>query len=357
MKQQPDRGGTPAIWPSLCQRFAQAFDPQRHARLGIVIAVSGGADSIALLRLIADVWDTHEKTDRRQLIVAHFNHATRGEDSDADQRFVGELAQSLEIEFVTETLGLPYGTQEASDEESLRKRRYDFLRRTVAARGGRCVLTAHTADDQVETVLHHLFRGTGPAGLCGIPAARTLAEDFMLLRPLLSISKADLRAGLIEIGQPWREDHSNNDSDYQRNWIRNELLPQIRSRYPAADDAILRLVQSQSQWHQALRRHAQRWIDDQLAFVDDQIRIRRGPVEPPVFGLALTMIWDRAGWPRQSLSAMHFQSMAALVAGDGDAAVNLPGNVRAEAADDGLVVVRRIVREQHHPARLCDESG
>ncbi len=339
MKQRSYPETRSALWSSLCLRFAQAFFPQRYARLGIVVAVSGGADSVALLRLITDVWDSHPDTDRRQLVAAHYNHATRGEDSAEDQRFVAALAQSLRIDFVTDTC--QDAAAGAAGEESLRERRYDFLRRVVAARGARCVLTAHTADDQVETVLHHLLRGTGPSGLCGIPALRTLAEDFVLHRPLLTTRRTELRAGLSELGQRWREDPSNDDVDYQRNWIRNALLPQIRSRYPAADQAILRLVHSQTQWQQTLRGQAQRWIDARAVIIDDQVTIRRGPIEPSVFALAMTLIWQRSSWPRQSLGAKHYRAIAALVAGDRDAAVSLPGAIRAEAADADRVLIHR----------------
>ncbi len=368
-----------AVWSTLSQHLAKAFPPEQHARLRIVVGVSGGADSVALLRLLAELWQSHPRTDHRHLIAAHYNHGVRGESSAEDQRFVAALAKSLAVEFATETdpdalsqrptdsgdsaeggeqsaqplLETPPGDVDLPaswSEGAMRQRRYQFLHRIVAARGARCLLTAHTADDQIETVLHHLFRGTGPAGLCGIPETRPLGHDFVLRRPLLSVGRLQLRAGLTEIGQTWREDQSNDNHDYQRNWIRGELLPQIRSRYPAADGAILRLVETQNQWHQNLHRQAMQWLDERVVFVDQQVRIERGAVDPAVFALALTTIWDRCGWPRQALAAKHHQAVAALVAGEQRTAVTLPGAIRAAAAGKATVVIsRRAAKFKHLP--------
>jgi len=238
----------------------------------------------------------------------------------------------------------------------MRQRRYRFLHRIVAARGARCLLTAHTADDQIETVLHHLFRGTGPAGLCGIPETRPLGHDFVLRRPLLGLGRLQLRAGLKEIGQTWREDASNDNHDFQRNWIRGELLPQIRGRYPAADGAILRLVETQNQWHLNLHRQAVQWLEERAVFADQQVQLARGPVDPAVFALALTSIWDRFGWPRQALTAKHHQAVAALVAGVQRTAVTLPGEIRAAIVGKTTVVISRpVVKSKHLSLRSLDE--
>lgn len=351
-----------AVWSALSQHLAQQFPPDKHARLRIVVGVSGGADSVALLRLLAELWQSHPRTDHRHLIAAHYNHGLRGEHSAEDQRFVAALAKSLAVEFATETdpdapvqpssgrgesppPPSPASTGDAESppgsEAAMRQRRYRFLHRIVAARGARCLLTAHTADDQIETVLHHLFRGTGPAGLCGIPETRSLGQDFVIRRPLLGLGRAQLRAGLIEIGQTWREDASNDHHDYQRNWIRGELLPQIRGRYPAADGAILRLIETQNQWYQNLQRQAMQWLEDCVVFADQQVQLPRGPVDPAVLALVLTSIWDRCGWPRQALATKHHQAVAALVTGAQRTAVTLPGAIRAAVAGKGTVVISR----------------
>lgn len=346
-------------WHRLCQQFATAFPPERHAGMDLVVAVSGGADSVALLRLLVSVWAAEPTTRRRSISVAHFNHATRGTESDGDQRFVAKLALDLGIDFSTQSAepevddrSCQVADSPASDspaidspasEEHFRRQRYRFLQECVASRGARCLLTAHTADDQVETLLHHLLRGTGPAGLCGIPARRPLGEDFLLVRPLLGFRRQALREGLEEIGQAWREDRSNAELVYQRNWIRGELLPLIRDRYPVADDAILRLVDTQSRWQQALQEQAQQWLDGHVRILPPGVHIRRGPVAPAVLGLAVGTIWDRLEWPRQRLAKIHHQLLWQLVCSPSSdiapnqngaanrdlVATDLPGGIRA----------------------------
>jgi tRNA(Ile)-lysidine synthase len=369
---QPDKGAT--TWADLCRRFAATFSPQRHTGIGVVVAVSGGADSVALLRLVVDAWAACPAASIESIVVAHYNHGTRGEEAERDQRFVRDLACRLTVRFMTETdTGTPQKSSEPevtakpapplpTDEASLREKRYAFLRRCLADSGARCLLTAHTADDQVETLLHHLFRGTGPGGLCGIPKQRPIADDFMLVRPLLGFRRETLRAGLNEIGQSWCEDRSNHSLRYRRNWIRQELLPMIRSQYPEAEQAILRLIETQSHWNQSLRDQARDWIEEHVRLDPKVARIVRGPVSTAVFGLAIGILWDHFRWPRQQLDARHHQRLWQLVCSsnaDGDAvrqgratsgnrvpttSLNLPGQVRAWITGEGEVQIERILR-------------
>lgn len=371
---QPDAG--PLAWAELCRLFAATLPPQRYAGIGIVVAVSGGADSVALLRLVVDAWSASPAASIGSIAVAHYNHGTRGAESDRDQRFVSDLAGRFAVRFMTETdIATPRrfeGTGAATnpqpprstDEASLREKRYAFLRRCLAASGARCLLTAHTGDDQIETLLHHLFRGTGPSGLCGIPKQRPIADDFMLVRPLLGFRREALRAGLNEIGQTWREDRSNQSIRYRRNWIRHELLPLIRSQYPEAEQAILRLITTQSHWNQALRDQAHQWIEECVCLDPAVARIVRGPVSAAVFGVAIGILWDHFGWPRQRLDARHHQQLWQLVCfsnSDGDAtkqrgkaggerattkSLNLPGQLHARITGEGDIRIERIWRKQ-----------
>jgi tRNA(Ile)-lysidine synthase len=205
-------------------------------------------------------------------------------------------------------------------------------------------LTAHNADDQVETVLHHLFRGTGPTGLCGIPRQRPIGEDFMLIRPLLGFRGDELRGGLRQICQSWREDHTNRQTDYQRNWLRGELLPLVRSRYPDADDAVLRLAETQRQWHASIGSRAARWLEGEVSFGDDEVRIRRREADPSVLGLAIGMIWDRMGWRRGSLAADHYVAVRSILSGERRDPVTLPGSILVKADGASWVTIRKVKR-------------
>lgn len=333
-----------AGWALLCQRFAAVFPAEIYASVGIVLAISGGADSVALARLVIDCWQRSPDSDRSLITLAHFNHKIRGEASDGDQQFVEQLARQWQVDFVLESA--QNGDAATTDEATLRAQRYAFLRRTLAARGARCLVTAHNADDQIETVLHHLFRGTGPNGMCGIPIRRPIDEDFLLIRPLIEFRGEQLRDALREIGQPWREDHTNAQSDYSRNWIRRELLPLIRTRYRSADESILRLTDAQRGWHQVIAALAQQWIASGVTIAGDQVRVRRGPVESAIIGLAIASLWDRMGWPRRDLSANHYRSIHLLITEKSNQAITLPGDIRGavdrDASGQSRVSFRRI---------------
>src|SRR5262245_32292513 len=203
-------------------QLAAGWPPEAWRDVTILVAVSGGADSVALLHALAQLRTAGEG----RLIVAHFNHRLRGAESDGDQAFVEELAARLGLAVVIGRRD--GGTDErpdAADEESLRESRYAFLRLESGVHGARYVATAHTADDQVETVLLNILRGTGLAGLAGIPRVRPLAEATTLIRPLLGVSRGEILGYLASLDQPFREDASNRNLEYTRNRVRHELLP------------------------------------------------------------------------------------------------------------------------------------
>ncbi len=182
------------------------------------VAVSGGADSVALLRLLLRLRDDLGIT----LAVVHFNHALRGAESDGDAEFVAQLAQANGLEFITarEDVAAQAQRQSRNLEDMARQLRYAFFARVVADARATRIAVAHTADDQAETVLAHIIRGTGLTGLGGIhPAAGAV------VRPLLATRREQLREYLGAISQPWREDSTNRDTTRTRARIREQLLP------------------------------------------------------------------------------------------------------------------------------------
>ncbi len=131
----------------------------------------------------------------------------------------------------------------ATLEEAARDARYEFLRQAAERLGARYVVTAHTADDQAETVLHRVIRGSGIAGLCGIGRTRPLGPAVTVIRPLLGVRRSELLAYLEELEQPYRDDSSNADRQFTRNRIRHELLPRLAADFnPGVVDALLRLA-------------------------------------------------------------------------------------------------------------------
>jgi tRNA(Ile)-lysidine synthase len=213
------------------------------------IAVSGGADSVALMRLMLDLRDELGIV----LSVVHLNHKLRGADSDADEQFVRELAESHGLEFVSENCDVKaYAAEKKlSLEAAAREVRYEFFRHALQSSVNR-VATAHTLDDQAETVLLKLARGAGTRGLAGIypkvavstkavshqPSANCTADskptapssERAIVRPLLGTRRSLLRSYLTEIGQSWRQDASNQDSRHTRNRVRHEILPRLEQQ-------------------------------------------------------------------------------------------------------------------------------
>ena len=186
----------------------------------IGVAVSGGADSVGLLRLL----DALRGRLGIALLVFHFDHCLRGAESDADARFVVELARGLGIECVVER-GDVLATASKNKwnlEDAGRRMRYAFFERVVAQGKAKRIAVAHTEDDQAETVLAHLLRGTGLTGLAGIHP-----QTGSIIRPLLGERRETLRQYLREIGQPWREDSTNLDVRRMRARVRECLLPML----------------------------------------------------------------------------------------------------------------------------------
>jgi tRNA(Ile)-lysidine synthase len=205
---------------ALAQRVLQAIRRAEMLAPGdrVGVAVSGGADSVALLMLLEEMRNDLGVT----LTILHFDHGLRGAESDEDARFVEEMARSRGIEFILERqdVGAIAAKQKWNLEDAARRLRYSFFDRDVKDGRATRVAVAHTADDQAETVLAHLLRGTGPTGLAGIyPVAGKI------VRPLLAERRQDLREYLREAGQAWREDSTNLDLRRQRARIRSRLVP------------------------------------------------------------------------------------------------------------------------------------
>lgn len=219
MKRHPDR---------LDGRVRKTLEQWLRPGARILAAVSGGPDSVALLHLLRPL--------PYRVTVGHIDHALRRE-SRSDALFVERLARQW---------GFPYegsrtpvkpaaARKRQSLEEAAREVRYAALARM--ARSSRCeaVLTAHTADDQAETVLLNFLRGAGPAGLSGMPPERRLDSKrpaLRLLRPLLSTWKSDIHLYLRSNSIPFRIDRTNQDRTFRRNWIRHHLLPHLSREFP-----------------------------------------------------------------------------------------------------------------------------
>lgn len=214
-----------------------------HAGDRVGIAVSGGIDSVALLRLLLEARGELGIV----LSVVHFNHKLRGAESDADEEFVADLAREHKLEFICDSDDVAGHAREQriSLETAARDLRYGFFRHLIrSTRAGgelkirlNTILTGHTLDDQAETVLMRLIRGAGLRGLSGIHPRIPVQDDDgdeicgEILRPLLLIRRRELEAYLNDIGQNWREDATNSDESFTRNRVRKLLVPLLEKDF------------------------------------------------------------------------------------------------------------------------------
>ena len=195
----------------------------------LTVAVSGGADSVALLRALILAAPEIGLV----LSVAHVHHGLRGPNADADAAFVADLAAAHNLTFHRRDVDTPASAKANREtiEEAARNLRYHFFRELLASGQTDAIATAHTLDDQAETVLHKLLRGAWTEGLGGIHP-RITEPKGAIFRPFLAVRRSEIEAWLRSLNQPWREDATNADTAFTRNRLRHQLLPALAAYNP-----------------------------------------------------------------------------------------------------------------------------
>lgn len=298
----------------------------------ILCAVSGGADSMCLLHYL----HTHAKAGGYVLHAAHFDHNLRGEESHRDARFVEDYCQKQGIPF---HLGSGDVQGEAcrrglGTEETARELRYDFLQAAARALNCERIATAHNADDNAETLLLHLVRGSGLQGLTGIPPRRG-----ELVRPLLTTPRAEIERYNAENGVPHVEDSTNGDTAYARNKLRHQVMPVLRELNPRLTESLntaLRHLRGDNDYLNARAARAAseaRWCEDDLVI---RARLVAGEPDP----IAVRMVrWMFAQMGENQFSAAHLTSVVDLARGeDPSAVVYLPHGLMAQRIYDELLL-------------------
>ncbi|TWT31606.1 tRNA lysidine(34) synthetase TilS [Blastopirellula retiformator] len=315
-----------------------SWSPVDWADCTVLVAVSGGADSVALLRALVAI----RKSGTGRLIVAHIDHNLRDDSAD-DAHFVQQLADQLQVPAVLGKVEIDLTDEPDGVEAAARAARYDFLQAIAQQQGARYVVTAHTADDQVETLLQRILRGTSVAGLSGIPRAREFAPGISLLRPMLAIRRSEVEAYLAELGQAFRHDATNDQSDFFRNRLRNELLPLLRENYlPQVDQSLLRLAAGAEECRQFVTAQAEQLLDaacEQESASQVTLDARRLAAADPFLATeACILLWRRRGWSRQEMGREKWKALLALVGADSPAPIELPGQIRAEKKGEQLML-------------------
>lgn len=307
----------------------------------ILVAVSGGADSVALLLGLRELSSEFALS----LRIAHLNHRLRGPDCDNDADWVKRLADRLNVpveigavapeSFATSGLGM---------EETARNLRYRFLDDAARDGGCRSVALAHTADDQSETVLHHLFRGTGIAGLRGIPSVRAISTECQIIRPMLSIRRSVVEDFLRERGQEFRTDQTNFDTSITRNKLRHVVLPMLREEMnPQLDAALSRVAEQAREIEEILVGQAEQLLRDCLKNREPDVchvdvsGLR--DVSPYLVREMFRRLWTLQAWPQQAMSFEHWSRLAGLLRTRNP--VTFPAGIDARFSDENLLVLRR----------------
>ena len=315
-----------------------------EGRQPLLVAVSGGPDSLALLHLLLAVGRRYPL----RLHVAHLNHGLRGAEAEGDALYVEQIASDTGLPFALESADVGEYRREhrLSWEAAAREVRYDFLSRTAESIGAAAVALGHTADDQAETVLMHLLRGTGLQGLRGMLTYTCWRNGqgnhgIALVRPLLKVTKEETQALCDARGLTPRHDSSNMDEHYARNRIRRDLLPRLAVYNPSIREALVRLA------HTASR---------DLAYIDDQVRtawptvVTREPwglrisrdafllLHPALQAHLLRRAWEELVGESAALSYAQVEAMLELTQeGGGDGLMKKGGEGFLKRGGAGLV--------------------
>jgi tRNA(Ile)-lysidine synthase len=276
-----------------------------------VVAISGGPDSVALAAACRSLLASGRIT---RLHLAHVNHGLRGAESDEDERFVRELAGSWSLPLVVARREIAG----SGIEEAARDARYEWLTATAREVSAEWIATGHTADDQAETVLHRLVRGTGLSGLSGIAPVRMLSEWVALVRPLLDVKRSDLLAFLAAEGISYRVDSSNADVRFTRNRIRHELLPTLaRDFNPAIVDILGRLAKQAAEWQETISRRAKELLAEVERQRADHIVVLSwkplATMSPMWVREIVRTVWRREEWPEGAMTFEDWECVSDII--------------------------------------------
>ena len=322
----------------------------------VLCAVSGGPDSVALLRVLKELsreWPL-------SLSALHVNHGLRGAESDADASFVGTLCRQLEVPLHVRSRPLQAGPGR-NLQDLARRVRYRCLS-GIASAAGSVVATGHNLQDQAETFLLKLARGAGPTGLSGIFPAREILprgpeeSPVRLVRPLLERDREEILGFLERRGQPYRDDSSNRNLRYDRNWVRHHLIPDLRSRLNPALIPTLgrtaRLFREVAEFLEAEGRKALQSCRETQSVRSGEVRLRVAALLDLAPALRKEVVRHAVRVCKgdtRDLGLEHVDRVLGLVSGRSGRRIHLPGEIEASLEFDHLRLARRVppVRFRH----------
>ena len=316
----------------------------------VLLAVSGGADSVALMYVL------HQLQQRGrldvQLTIGHVNHKLRGQSADADEEFVVQLAEKMALKSLTRTVDTKAYAQseKISIETAARKLRIDALTEMARQAGCCLVATAHHADDNAETIIHRLLRGTGFRGLAGIRPRQKFDGDITFIRPMLSVTREQIVDYCESKNLPWRHDHTNDEFAYTRNKIRHLLLPYLQENcdIPIAEllnslaDASRRLYEKIQAQTQKLRPSVVIEEDAGRVTLDKETFSKLNPlIQAEFINAALGTIGSGLG----KITQNHYHAITSLAAEPTNTTIQLPGGFRVIANHDEIIFTKSQTKE------------
>lgn len=296
----------------------------------VLLAFSGGADSSSLLHIL----NNDAKTYGYALHAAHFNHQIRGEEADRDAEFCKSICEKLSIPFHLGCADVPTLAKEngSSLETEAREQRYAFFEKIMRENNIPILVTAHHAEDQIESVMLHILRGCGITGLKGISECRPLSNELYLVRPILNTKKEDILSYCAENNIEFVTDSTNSDTNYARNFVRAELLPKMYELQPNLQSIFMRLSESADETSDFLKQSASDFVENSCKngiplFEFNQLH---PALKPHVLMLSCN----------SSLEYTHIQSIIALChKREPHSSISLPNNVAAKIENGTLIFV------------------
>ena len=329
----------------------------------LVIGVSGGADSVCLLRLLCSYRASHEL----KLYAVHVNHGLRGEEAARDEKFVRELCNRLEVPCRVVSVDIREEAKRLhlSEEEAGRERRYRSFAEEAEKRGCTKIAVAHHMEDNAETLLFRMFRGTGVTGLSGIAPVSPLGfawrEEFLqqnpepaVIRPLLCVTRAEIEEYLRECGQEYCTDSTNEENDYSRNRIRNEILP-VASGYINAQSVrnLNTLANHARAVTEYLQRQAEVLYERCVTAEENRLCIAlQGAEEEVLLELVFRKCLYALAGKKRDISSVHIGALCGLCKKQVGSRLDLPYGICARRSYDGILLYTEAV-EQAEPG-MCN---
>ncbi len=315
---------------------------------GVLLALSGGADSVFLLYLLR-YWQTELSF---PLAAMHVHHHIRDEEADRDANFCETLTASLGVPFLLKHADVPKTAKELGkgEEETARLLRYRLLFEGAAEQGLSVVATAHHATDHAETVLLKLLRGGGTGALVGIRPRRS-----SLLRPLLPLTGQRIRQALSAASIPYREDTTNQNEAYRRNYVRRTVLPVLRELNPNLEEAFLRMSSNLLEDEQFLQDYANKTLQEIEKENGVSVDALSSLPEAIFFRVVRTLFY-RVADPTLTLARQHVRLLRERLKLGGEFSLSFPGNVTA--LTQGGLLTLKILEEGEEPfAPFAVEEG